>query len=136
MPFFDINSGEFLILLVIALLIIGPSRIQDYTRKGANMVRELRRMANGARAQLEEEVGEDFTNIDWKKLDPRQYDPRKIIKDVFAEDFQEAIDEVKDITAEVKKPIDADEPSRPAVPIKKYVPLVAGERAPFDTEAT
>jgi sec-independent protein translocase protein TatB len=37
-------------------------------------------MADGAKERLREEMGPDFDDVDWKKLDPRQYDPRRIIR--------------------------------------------------------
>ena len=81
-----INGPEFLLLLIIGLLVIGPSRLPEYTQKLANLVKEVRRMASGAREQIKEEVGIDIDEVDWKKYDPRQYDPRRIIKEALLED--------------------------------------------------
>ena len=72
---FGINGPEFILLLIIGLLVIGPSRLPEYTQKLANIVKEVRRMASGAREQIKEEVGIDIDDVDWKKYDPRQYDP-------------------------------------------------------------
>lgn len=83
---FGINGPEFIVLLIIGVLIIGPSRLPEYTQKLANLVKEVRRMASGAREQIKEEVGIDIDDVDWKKYDPRQYDPRRIIKDALFED--------------------------------------------------
>ena len=38
-------------------------------------------MANGAKDRMRDEMGPDFDDVDWKKLDPRQYDPRRIIRE-------------------------------------------------------
>ena len=81
-----INGPEFILLLIIGLLVIGPSRLPEYTQKLANIVKEVRRMASGAREQIKEEVGIDIDDVDWKKYDPRQYDPRRIIKEALLED--------------------------------------------------
>ena len=81
-----INGPEFLLLLIIGLLVIGPSRLPEYTQKLANIVKEVRRMASGAREQIKEEVGIDIDDVDWKKYDPRQYDPRRIIKEALLDD--------------------------------------------------
>ena len=81
-----INGPEFLLLLIIGLLVIGPSRLPEYTQKLANIVKEVRRMASGAREQIKEEVGIDIDEVDWKKYDPRQYDPRRIIKEALLDD--------------------------------------------------
>ncbi len=34
---------------------------------------------------MREELGPDFDDMDWKKLDPRQYDPRRIIREALQE---------------------------------------------------
>ena len=65
---------------------IGPSRLPEYTQKLANIAKEVRRMASGAREQIKEEVGIDIDDVDWKKYDPRQYDPRRIIREALLED--------------------------------------------------
>ncbi len=42
-------------------------------------------MASGAKNRMREELGPDFDDMDWKKLDPRQYDPRRIIREALQE---------------------------------------------------
>jgi sec-independent protein translocase protein TatB len=78
---FGINGPEFFLLLIIGVLVIGPQRLPEYTQKLANLVKEVRRMASGAREQIKEEVGIDIDDVDWKKYDPRQYDPRRIVRE-------------------------------------------------------
>lgn len=139
---FGINGPEFLILLVIGILVIGPQRLPEYTQKLTNIVKELRRMATGAKEQLKEETGVDLNEVDWRKYDPRQYDPRKIIRNALLED-----DAVPAATAgsaaAVAAPAIAAGASTPAAagvalaaPERTVERLEAGERAPFDTEAT
>jgi sec-independent protein translocase protein TatB len=131
---FGINGPEFFILLIIGVLVIGPSRLPEYTQKLANLVKEVRRMASGAREQIKDEVGIDIDEVDWKKYDPRQYDPRRIIKEALLDD---------DI-----KPLSAGAPAAAAVasasaaayaeerPPRVIERLADGEHAPFDSEAT
>ena len=118
---FGINGPEFLLLLIIGVLVIGPSRLPEYTQKLANLVKEVRRMASGAREQIKEEVGIDIDEVDWKKYDPRQYDPRRIIKEALLDDDT--------------KPVSAAE-SAPHPPARVVERLAEGEAAPFDSEAT
>ncbi len=125
---FGINGPEFLVLLIIGLLVIGPSRLPEYTQKLANIVKEVRRMASGAREQIKEEVGIDIDEVDWKKYDPRQYDPRRIIKEALLEDDT--------------KPVSPGAPAMAATaaaerrPARVIEHLADGEPAPFDSEAT
>ena len=86
---FDINGGEFLILVVVALLVIGPERMPEYAAKLAKLVRQLRDLAETAKVQLREQMGPDFDDIDWKQYDPRQYDPRRIVREALMDDGSE-----------------------------------------------
>ncbi|KIS26496.1 preprotein translocase subunit TatA [Arthrobacter sp. SPG23] len=132
---FGINGPEFLLLLIIGVLVIGPSRLPEYTQKLANLVKEVRRMASGAREQIKDEVGIDIDEVDWKKYDPRQYDPRRIIKEALLDDDTKPVS--AGAPAAVAAVASASAASyaeeRPARVIER---LADGERAPFDTEAT
>ena len=129
-----INGPEFLLLLIIGLLVIGPSRLPEYTQKLANIVKEVRRMASGAREQIKEEVGIDIDEVDWKKYDPRQYDPRRIIKEALLDD------DTKPVSTGAPTTVSAAAAAATAVaerrPARVIERLPEGEPAPFDSEAT
>lgn len=80
-----INGSELIILIVIALVVLGPEKLPEYTRSLTQWIRRMRDMAEGAKAQFKEETGTDFDEVDWRKYDPRQYDPRRIIREALAE---------------------------------------------------
>lgn len=82
---FGINPAEFIVLLVVAAVVLGPERLPQYAQQLARLVQELRRMAQGASRQVREEIGPEFDDIDWRKLDPRQYDPRRIVREALAD---------------------------------------------------
>ena len=128
-----INGPEFLLLLIIGLLVIGPSRLPEYTQKLANIVKEVRRMASGAREQIKEEVGIDIDDVDWKKYDPRQYDPRRIIKEALLEDDTKPVSTGAPVTVSTAAAATAVAEHRPARIVQR---LPEGEPAPFDSEAT
>ena len=81
---------KILIILVIAMFIVGPTRLPVYAQKLGEFVRAVKRLADGAKDRLKDEMGEDFDQVDWKQLDPRQYDPRRIVRDALLEDEREA----------------------------------------------
>ncbi|MGQ3384255.1 sec-independent translocase [Glutamicibacter sp. TV12E] len=132
MDLFGINGSEFIVLAVLAVVILGPEKLPEYAKKLANLVKEVRRMANGAKEQLRDEVGDEVADIDWRKLDPRQYDPRRIIKEALVDEFDDAINAAK------SAPNVAAAPVRTAIATEtqKQPPLAANEAAPFDSEAT
>lgn len=80
-----INGGEFIVLILIALLVLGPERLPEYTRKFTDWLRSMKVMAEGAKEQFKEETGRDFDEIEWRKYDPRQYDPRRMIREALRE---------------------------------------------------
>lgn len=129
-----INGPEFLLLLIIGLLVIGPSRLPEYTQKLANIVKEVRRMASGAREQIKEEVGIDIDDVDWKKYDPRQYDPRRIIKEALLDDDTKPVS--AGAPAAAATAVAASAAAAERRPARAVERLADGEPAPFDSEAT
>ncbi len=75
-----INGSEFLILLVLAVVLVGPERLPQYAEQLGRMVRDLRGYLASAKERVSQETG-----VDWEQLDPRQYDPRRIVRDALAE---------------------------------------------------
>lgn len=123
---FGIDAEKFFVLLIIGALVIGPTKLPEYAAKLGQLVREVRRMANGAQQQLKEELGPDFDDVDWRRLDPRQYDPRRIIRDALTEQEPPASGgSTPDPAAAVSL--------QPATPALRLAP---GTAAPYDTEAT
>ncbi|MEJ2578423.1 MAG: Sec-independent protein translocase TatB [Kineosporiaceae bacterium] len=82
---FGVNPSEFLVLLLVAAVVLGPERLPQYAQQLARLVRELSRMAQGAADQAKAEMGPEFDDVDWQKLDPRQYDPRRIVREALAD---------------------------------------------------
>jgi sec-independent protein translocase protein TatB len=108
-----------MILLVLALFILGPERLPGYAKAFAQFIKKMRAMANSAQSQMKDELGEGFEDLDWKKLDPRQYDPRRIIREALLDDTP------------VVKHADLNQ-----VKTRSQQKLNLGEAAPFDNEAT
>jgi sec-independent protein translocase protein TatB len=119
---FGLTFDKLLIVAVIAVFLIGPERLPGYAAKLGEFVRSLRGFADGAKSRMREEMGSEFDDVDWKKLDPRQYDPRRIIREALLEDMPAPASSIKPVTQQ------AAEPRRPALP--------PGTLPPFDAEAT
>ena len=116
---FGLSSEKIMILLVLALFILGPERLPGYAKAFAQFIKKMRAMANSAQTQMKDELGEGFEDLDWKKLDPRQYDPRRIIREALLDDTP------------VVKHADLNQ-----VKTRSQQKLNLGEAAPFDNEAT
>jgi len=83
---FDINGWEFVILVIVAILVIGPDRMPEYAAKLAKLVKQVRALADTAKGQLREQMGSEFDDVDWKQYDPRQYDPRRIVREALMDE--------------------------------------------------
>ncbi|MGO0576697.1 twin-arginine translocase TatA/TatE family subunit [Ornithinimicrobium panacihumi] len=77
----NIQGEEVILLVILAFLILGPKRLPYYAGKLGEAVRSLRSMAEGAKTQIKDELGPSFDDVDWRQLDPRQYDPRRIVRE-------------------------------------------------------
>lgn len=120
---FGISGEKLLILGLLAAIVLGPERLPYYAQQLAKLVKSVKRFAEGAKDQLSAEVGEE---LDWKKLDPRQYDPRRIIREALIED-ESAMHSVSTSTGSLGSGLNQT---------KKLESLKPGESAPFDSEAT
>ena len=80
---FGINGGEFLVLLLLAAVLIGPERLPGYAEQLAAWVRGWRATLTDTKDRLSAELGTE--DVDWTALDPRRYDPRRIVRDALLE---------------------------------------------------
>lgn len=133
MRVFNIGWGEFLILIVAALLILGPERLPSAAAWLGRTVRQVRDYANGARDQLRSELGPEFDELrapleDLRGFNPRGFTARSAITRHLFDDLD------GDPFNPVIKPNGYPAPAGPSTPL--YRPLQPGERAPFDPDAT
>ena len=146
--FFGLTFEKLLIIGVIAVFLLGPERLPGYAAQFARLIRSLRDMAQGAKDRMREEMGPEFDEVDWKKLDPRQYDPRRIIREALLDDSpaEPVIAPPSfDKTAPAKTSADDDEEDvvwqkpRLSTAADRQRKILSGESVaapPFDLEAT
>jgi sec-independent protein translocase protein TatB len=108
---FDIGLSELVVIAFVAILVFGPDKLPDLARQAGRFVRQVRDFANNARDELRNELGPEYADLELRDLDPRTI-VRKHIAEALADD----------------DPAPARRPGRR--------PLVAGERPPYDGEAT
>ncbi|HWS50073.1 MAG TPA: Sec-independent protein translocase TatB [Microbacterium sp.] len=124
---FGITFEKLLLIGLIAVLLVGPERLPRYAEGFAKLVRRGGEFLRDTKSRVREEMGPEIDDVDWRKLDPRQYDPRRIIRDALFED------EPKPKTATLK-----DATPAPAAPRRPTVsPQFSGSNPPpFDVEST
>ncbi len=127
---FGLTFDKLLIILVVAVFLVGPERLPGYAAQLARLARSLRDLANGAKDRMREEMGPEFDEVDWAKLDPRKYDPRRIIRDALIEEDPKA-----PVPAGPPAPAPARRTAASAYE-QRQRQLGKGAVPPFDGEAT
>jgi sec-independent protein translocase protein TatB len=142
---FDISWGEFMVLIVAGLFILGPERLPGAAAWLGKSVRQVREYASGAREQLRSELGPEFDELrkpleDLRGL--RNFDPRRAVTKHLL-DATGGYDPREDLKVDIPgfngangangtKPNGFPAATSPA----EQRPLSPGERPPFDPDAT
>lgn len=130
---FDLSPFKLLVLAVIALVVFGPYELPKIARQAGRMLRDLRRIAEGAKADLREGLGPEFQDFDFDDLNPRRFVQKHLLDD---------LDQVPQQTRESSEGI-ATAPdamlagtAASASAASARGTLLDGEDPPFDVEAT
>jgi sec-independent protein translocase protein TatB len=104
---FGVGLPEMAVIAFVAVVVLGPDRLPELARQAGVLVRKGRALATSARDELRSELGPAYSDLELRDLDPREI-VRKHIAEAMA---------------------DAEGPT----PART---LAAGERPPYDDEAT
>ncbi|WP_067482859.1 sec-independent translocase [Actinomadura hibisca] len=115
---FDVGIGEMAVLVVLALVVFGE-KLPQAAQQAGRTLRQLRQMANSAKAELQEGLGPEFKDFDVADLNPKTFVRKHLLEDD-EDDRPYANGRIFD-----------DEPSYATPGGLDY-----GERPPFDNEAT
>ncbi|MGB4779009.1 Sec-independent protein translocase TatB [Microbacterium sp.] len=124
--FFGLDWDKLILILVVGALLVGPERLPRYAEALARFTVRAREWMRGARTRVKEELGDDFDDVEWRKLDPRQYDPRRIVRDALLDDAP-----VRTVQAAAVGTAIAATASTPLP-----APFDPDREVPFDAEAT
>ena len=111
---FDLSLPKLLILAVLALIVFGPNELPKIAAQAGRALRDLRQIADGAKSDLREGLGPEFSDFDLDDLNPRRFVQKHLLSDPNQDDA------------------DRTDPSGKA----PATAFPAGERAPYDAEAT
>jgi sec-independent protein translocase protein TatB len=116
---FDLSVTKLLVLGVLALIIFGPDQLPKLASQAGRALRDLRRIAESAKADLQEGLGPEFRDFDITDLHPKNF-VRKHLLDEFDGNGSSSI-----------------VPETTQLPETNGVSLLApGESPPYDSEAT
>ena len=114
---FDLSPFKLLVLAVIALIIFGPNELPKIASQAGRALRDLRRIAEGAKNDLREGLGPEFQDFDIDDLNPKRFLQKHLFDDVNGDSAQAAAQASRQARA-------------------NGTLLAPGERPPFDTDAT
>jgi sec-independent protein translocase protein TatB len=114
---FDLSIGKLLILAVIALIVFGPNELPKMASQAGRALRDLRRIAEGAKNDLREGLGPEFADLELDDLNPKRFVQKHLFNEVNGDYANSA-------------------GAAAARPRANGSLLAPGERAPYDTDAT
>jgi sec-independent protein translocase protein TatB len=78
---FDLSLPKLLLLAVIALVIFGPNELPKIASQAGHALRDLRRIAEGAKNDLREGLGPEFADFEIDYLNPQRFMQRHLSGD-------------------------------------------------------
>jgi len=155
---FDLSIEKLLVLAVIALIVFGPNELPKIASQAGKVLRDLRRIAEGAKADLREGLGPEFQDFDFEDLNPRRFVQKRLLEDGNGNGngAQALFDDLKSTSATISDGISEAINGRPpaaattagmagmaaqgtangAAATATRAVLSEGEEPPFDLEAT
>ena len=110
---FDLSITKLLVLAVLALVIFGPERLPKMAQQLGRSLRDLRRLADKAKTDLQDGLGPEFADFDLADLHPRTFVRKHLLDD---------LDGVDGVDGAAAQP--------------RAHPMDSAQRPPFDPEAT
>ncbi|MGO4681442.1 twin-arginine translocase TatA/TatE family subunit [Microbacterium sp. 2MCAF23] len=124
---FGLTIEKLLLIGLVAALIVGPRRLPEYAEKLADLVHAMKRILRGVEDRVRDEVGDEFDDIDWQKLDPRQYDPKRIIRRALLDEEEEMLFRPPPVVRDPPRP---RRPNRAERARASGLPVESAEAAP------
>jgi sec-independent protein translocase protein TatB len=123
--FFDLSFFKLLVLGVIALIIFGPDRLPGMAAQAGRLLRELRRMADGAKSELQDSLGPEFTQFT-QQFDAADLNPKHFVR-------KHVMNELTGDGTLLGGPIEVGNGAARPTPMPTLSP---NESPPYDAEAT
>jgi sec-independent protein translocase protein TatB len=125
---FDLSLTKLLVLAVIALVVFGPHELPKIAQQAGRALRDLRRIAEGAKADLREGLGPEFQEFDFDDLNPRTFVRKHLMDD--------NVDSTRPLAEEFGGGPSVALGGAVAAGVASAPVLLDGEDPPFDLEAT
>jgi sec-independent protein translocase protein TatB len=130
---FHVGFGELLVIVVIALFVVGPTRLPKVAAEAGRMLRQLRLMAKQATASVRDELGPEFADVELADLHPRRFVRKHLFEDLDDDDVRDGMPTTSPATSPPTSTTTTSTASDATNSVRR---LEAGERPPYDAEAT
>ncbi len=70
---FNIGAGEWLLLAVLAIILVGPDRLPHVAADAAKYLRKFKELTSKATEELRENLGPGFEDINVSDLNPKKF---------------------------------------------------------------
>ena len=118
---FDLSIPKLLVLAVIALIVFGPNELPKIASQAGRALRDLRKIAEGAKNALREGLGPEFADFEIEDLNPKRFVQKHLFDDVNGDSADRQ-------AAAHSQPAGANGANGTR--------LAPGERPPYDIDAT
>ena len=133
---FDLSIPKLLILAVIALVIFGPNELPKIASQAGRALRDLRRIAEGAKNDLREGLGPEFSDFEIEDLNPKRFVQKHLFDDLNGDNAQAAASRRGRARAERDRCSPrASAPLRPRRDLNRGLPRREAELAPGQAAA-
>ncbi len=110
---FNLQGSEIIVILLLALVVLGPEKLPDAVRKFTQTYAELKKMSTGFQSELKSALDEPMREMrDTANLLRDAADPRKIMAEAEAE--QRVLDDADATTTRMSEPTAANDWAAPA----------------------
>jgi len=117
---FDLSISKLLVLAVIALVVFGPNELPKIASQAGRALRDLRRIAEGAKNDLREGLGPEFADFELEDLNPKRFVQKHFLDDINGDSADRT----------------AAQPQAASQARANGTVLAPGERPPYDIDAT
>jgi sec-independent protein translocase protein TatB len=80
--FLDLGIWKILVLALIGLVVFGPEQLPKFAGQAGRALRELRKLAEGAKSELQGSLGPEFQDFDLADLNPKTFVRKHLFDDV------------------------------------------------------
>ena len=144
---FEGDFAKLLVLAVLGLIIFGPERLPGLAAQAGRMLREVRRQIDGAKSELRENLGPEFSQFDLTDLNPKRFVRKHLVDELTGDGvILHAIRDVRGAASGVAASVANGGVANGGVAngggptaasrVLQPVALAPGERPPYDDEAT